>query len=75
MNIFLDDITRGYENGDCILLENIDSDGNITHALIDTGRIKGGIVCYFLKKHMLKNFHFYTLNICMLIMIEKQFQF
>ena len=35
---FLAEITKGYENGDCILLENIDSNGNITHAMIDNGR-------------------------------------
>ena len=34
---FLAEINRGYGCGDCILLENIDSNGNITHALIDTG--------------------------------------
>ena len=49
---FLAEITRGYGTGDCILLENIDSDGNITHSLIDTGRkINGGVVCKFLQKH------------------------
>ena len=30
---FLEEITRGFGNGDCILLENIDSYGNIKHAL------------------------------------------
>ena len=49
---FLAEITKGYGNGDCILLENIDENGNITHALIDTGRIvNGGVVCNFLEKH------------------------
>ena len=33
---FLSEINRGYGTGDCILLENIDSNGNISHALIDT---------------------------------------
>ena len=35
---FLAEITRGFGDGECILLENIDSNGNIRHALIDTGR-------------------------------------
>ena len=49
---FLAEITRGYGMSDCILLENIDSNGNITHALIDTGiKIRTGVVCDFLKKH------------------------
>ena len=39
---FLAEITRGYGDGDCILLENIDSNGNIKHALIDTGRYVNG---------------------------------
>ena len=56
---FLAEITRGYGTGDCILLENIDSDGNITHALIDTGRkINGGLVCPFLQKHNVKKLSF-----------------
>ena len=49
---FLSEITKSFGNGDCILLENIDSNGNITHALIDTGRkINNGVVCKFLEKH------------------------
>jgi len=56
---FLAEIIRGYGNGDCILLENIDSNGNITHALIDTGRkINEGVVCDFLKKHNVKKLTF-----------------
>ena len=56
---FLAEITRGYGNGDCILLENIDSNGNITHALIDTGRnINGGVVCDFLKRHNVQKLSF-----------------
>ena len=56
---FLAEITKGFGTGDCILLENIDSDGNITHALIDTGRyINGGVVCKFLQKHNVENLSF-----------------
>lgn len=35
---FSAEITKGYSNGDCILLENYDSEGNKTYGLIDTGR-------------------------------------
>lgn len=31
-------VTRNYRNGDCILLENYDSDGNKIYGLIDAGR-------------------------------------
>ena len=57
---FLAEITKGYENGDCILLENIDSVGNIAHALIDTGRKinNNNAVCDFLKKHNVKKLSF-----------------
>ena len=56
---FLAEITRGFENGDCILLENIDSNGNIKHALIDTGRyVNGGAVCKFLEKHKVQKLEF-----------------
>ena len=56
---FLAEITKGYENGDCILLENIDSNGNITHALIDNGRkINNSVVCDFLKKHNVEKLSF-----------------
>ena len=56
---FLAEITRGFGNGDCILLENIDSNGNIRHALIDTGRyVNGGAVCKFLEKHKVKKLEF-----------------
>ena len=52
---FLAEITRWFENGDCILLENIDSNGTIKHALIDTGRyVNGGAVCKYLAKHKVK---------------------
>ena len=52
-------IPRGFENGDCILLENIDSNGNNKHALIDTGRyVNGGAVCKFLSKHKVKKLEF-----------------
>ena len=56
---FLAEITRNYGNGDCILLENIDINGNILHALIDTGRrVYDGVVCKFLKKHNVKKLEF-----------------
>ena len=56
---FLAEITRGFENGDCILLENIHSNGNIKHALIDTGRyVNGGAVCKFLEKHKVQKLEF-----------------
>ena len=56
---FLAEITRGFGNGDCILLENIDSNGNIKHALIDTGRyVKSGAICNFLEKHKVKKLEF-----------------
>ncbi len=56
---FLAEITRGFATGDCILLENIDSNGNIRHALIDTGRkINDGVVCPFLEKHKVKKLEF-----------------
>ena len=35
---FSSEITKGYGNGDCILLENYDSDGNKIYGLIDAGR-------------------------------------
>ena len=56
---FLAEINRGYGCGDCILLENIDSNGNITHALIDNGiKIRAGVACDFLKKHNVKKLSF-----------------
>ena len=56
---FLAEITKGYGNGDCILLENIDINGNIIHALIDTGRkVYEGVVSKFLKKHNVKKLEF-----------------
>ena len=56
---FLAEITKSYGNGDCILLENIDENGNVIHALIDTGRkINGGVVCKFLEKHKVKKLVF-----------------
>ena len=56
---FLAEINRGNGCGDCILLENIDSNGNITHALIDTGnKIRDGVVCDFLKKHNVEKLSF-----------------
>lgn len=35
---FSSEVTKGYGNGDCILLENYDSNGNKIYGLIDTGR-------------------------------------
>ena len=35
---FSSEITKTYENGDCILLENYDSEGNKIYGLIDAGR-------------------------------------
>ena len=56
---FLAEITKNYGNGDCILLENIDINGNTIHALIDTGRkVYNGVVCKFLKKHNVKKLEF-----------------
>ena len=56
---FLAEITKDFGNGDCILLENININGNILHALIDTGRrVYDGVVCEFLKKHNVKKLEF-----------------
>ena len=56
---FLAEITKNYGNGDCILLENYDINGNIIHALIDTGRkVYNGVVCKFLQKHNVKKLDF-----------------
>ena len=56
---FLSEVTKNFGNGDCILLENIDSNGNIVHALIDTGRkVYNGVVCKFLKRHNVKKLEF-----------------
>ena len=54
---FLAEITRGRGQGDCILLENIDENGNISHALIDTGTMTDGAV-KFLEKHKVKKLEF-----------------
>ena len=35
---FSAEVTKGYGNGDCILLENYDQEGNKRYGLIDTGR-------------------------------------
>ena len=60
---FLSEITKNYGNGDCILLENIDINGNIIHALIDAGRkVYKGVVCKFLKKHKVKKLEFFLLT-------------
>ena len=60
---FLSEITKNFGNGDCILLENIDINGNIIHALIDTGRkVYKGVVCKFLQKHKVKKLEFLLLT-------------
>ena len=56
---FLAEVTKNYGNGDCILLENIDINGNVVHGLIDTGRkVYNGVVCKLLKKHNVKKLDF-----------------
>ena len=56
---FLSEITKNFGNGDCLLLENIDINGNIIHALIDAGReVYKGVVCKFLEKHKVKKLEF-----------------
>ena len=46
-------------NADCILLENRDSNGKITHALIDAGiTIKEGVIIDFLQKHNVEKLSF-----------------
>ena len=59
---FLAEITRSLSCGDCILLENIDSNGNIRHALIDTGINIIGAVCNFLEKHNVQKLEFLCLT-------------
>ena len=60
---FLAEITKGYGNGNCILLENININGNILHALIDTGRkVYEGVVCKFLEKHNVKKLEFLVIT-------------
>ena len=56
---FLSEVTKNYGNDDSILLENIDLNGNIIHALFDTGRkVYEGVVCKFLQKHKVKKLEF-----------------
>ena len=61
---FLSEISNGYGNGDCILLENYDSNGQVHYGLIDAGReiktkdVNGKDstkIIEFLKKHMKTN--------------------
>ena len=60
---FLSEITKDFGNGDCILLENININGNILHALIDTGRkVYEGVVCKFLEKHNVKKLEFLVIT-------------
>ena len=56
---FLAEISKDFGNGDCILLKSFDVNGNIHHALIDTGRkVYEGVVCKFLEKHNVKKLEF-----------------
>lgn len=68
---FSAEITKGYSNGDCILLENYDSEGNKTYGLIDTGRQilkkdsegnNSTVVKEFLKKHGVTNLEFLAIT-------------
>lgn len=61
---FLSEVTAGYGNGDCILLENYDSKGEVHYGLIDTGNKVNTVddngnastkVNDFLKAHMKTN--------------------
>ena len=55
---FLSEIIQRF-SCDCILLENIDSNGNIKHALIDTGvAVYYDVVCKFLERHKVQKLEF-----------------
>ena len=69
---FCSEITQNYGNGDCILLENYDSNGNKTYGLIDTGRKistinnqgeNSTIVNAFLKNHGVTELEFMALRV------------
>ena len=59
---FLAEISRSLSCADCILVEKIDSNGNIRHTLIDTGINIIGEVCNFLAKHNVKKLEFLYLT-------------
>ena len=59
---FLSEIIQVY-SCDCILLENIDSNGNIRHALIDTKiAVYYDVICKFLEKHKVHKLEFLCLT-------------
>ncbi len=68
---FCSPITKGYGNGDCILLENYDSFGNKVFGLIDAGRdiakpdvngVNSSVVVEFLKSHGVKKLDFMAIT-------------
>lgn len=68
---FCSEITKTYGNGDCILLENYDANGNKIYGLIDTGRnlakndTNGNastVVKEFLKKHGVERLEFMAIT-------------
>ena len=60
---FLSEVTVGRASGDCILLENIDSNGIVRHALIDAGfSYNSNGVCSFLEKHNVKKLEFFCIT-------------
>lgn len=68
---FCSEITKNYGNGDCILLENYDSNGNKIYGLIDAGRKintndENGnsttVVKDFLEKHGVKKLEFLAIT-------------
>lgn len=67
MVFFSSKVTKGYRNGDCILLENYDSNGNKIYGLIDAGRKitttdeegeKSTVVKEFLQSHGVEELEF-----------------
>lgn len=70
---FLSEITKGYGNGDCILLENYDSNGNKIYGLIDAGRKiskqdtdgnDSTSLKEFLKNHGVEKLDFFAITHC-----------
>ena len=56
---FSAEVSKTIGAGDAILLENIDNNGNIVHALIDTGtKVYEEVITNFLKKHNVKKLDF-----------------
>ena len=56
---FSAEVSKTIGAGESILLENIDLNGNIVHALIDTGtKIYEEVITNFLKKHNVKKLDF-----------------